>query len=125
MLVFLSKFGANSTCTSWIQDNLKGKAHHAIAMDQKGKSDINNLVSLLAQLTSHGVKLDLSLLFPEIEKTAPKRQFMKKIMTGGSPINELFNEDEVQQRFSEIKKSLPAKEMVLATDESVAFNSPG
>ncbi|MCG8329227.1 MAG: PfaB family protein [Chitinophagales bacterium] len=117
--------GANSTCTSWIQDNLKGKAHHAIAMDQKGKPDINNLVSLLAQLTSHGVKLDLSLLFPEIEKAAPKRQFMKKIMTGGSPINELFNEEKVQLRFSEIKKSLPAKEMVLATDESTSFNSPG
>ena len=95
--------GANATCTNWIATNLKGKAHHAVAMDQKGKSDINNLVNLLAQLTSHGVDLDLSLLFPEVAKSTKQRQFMKKIIPGGTPMAELFEDKKVRAQFSSVR----------------------
>ncbi|MFT5914694.1 MAG: PfaB family protein [Bacteroidia bacterium] len=119
--------GANATCTNWIQDNLKGKEYHAVAIDQKGKSDSNNLVNLLAQLTSHGVKLDLSVLFPKVEKSTKQRQFMKKIITGGTPFQELFGDEEVKLRFNKIrnaeKKVQPKRELVLAGEESSIFSS--
>jgi PfaB family protein len=97
--------GANSTCTNWIKTNLKSQAHHAVAIDQKGKPDINSLVSLLAQLISHGVDLDLALLFPGKEESATKRQFMKKIIPGGTPLRELFGDESVQKRFSQINST--------------------
>jgi PfaB family protein len=115
--------GANATCTSWIQSNLQDQVHHAIAMDQKGKSDINNLINLLAQLTSHGVPLDLSLLFPEAEQATKKRQFMKKIMTGGTPLKEIFNDEQVQLRFREVRQSIPKRALVLAGNEPAIFSS--
>ncbi|MFT6807303.1 MAG: PfaB family protein [Saprospiraceae bacterium] len=119
--------GANATCTNWIATNLKGKAHHAVAMDQKGKSDINNLVNLLAQLTSHGVDLDLSLLFPKVEESTKQRQFMKKIIPGGTPMTEFFEDKKVRARFSSVrnieKKKLDAKkELVLVDHESQEFS---
>jgi 3-hydroxymyristoyl/3-hydroxydecanoyl-(acyl carrier protein) dehydratase len=120
--------GANATCTNWIQNNLKDQVHHAVAIDQKGKSDSDNLVNLLAQLTSHGVQLDLSLLFPKEEESTPPRKFMKKICTGGTPFQELFGEEEVQLKFSRIrnaeKKILPKRELVLAEAEAAIFTSP-
>jgi len=121
--------GANATCTSWIQSNLKDKAHHAVAMDQKGKSDINNLINLLAQLTSHGVQLDLSLLFPPVEETMKQRQFMKKIIPGGIPMGLLFQNEEMRSRFSKVRKVAKRKvtikrALVLAGDDSYELNTP-
>ncbi|MFK8056363.1 MAG: PfaB family protein [Saprospiraceae bacterium] len=101
--------GANATCTNWIQENLKGKTHHAIAMDQKGKSDSSNLVNLLAQLTSHGVQLDLSILFPKTEESTRQRQFMKKIIPGGTPLGELFEEEHIVAYFSRIRNAKQEK----------------
>jgi PfaB family protein len=120
--------GANATCTSWIQSNLKGKAHHAVAIDQKGKPEIKNLINLLAQLTSHGVGLDLSLLFPHIEESAKQRQFMKKIVPGGTPLKKLFRDTKVLERFSKVrsieKKAVPKKALVLVEDDSSVITSP-
>jgi len=120
--------GANASCTNWIQSNLKGKAHHAVAMDQKGKSDSSNLVNLLAQLTSHGVQLDLSLLFPKVEGSTAQRQFMKKIIPGGTPLDQLFEDEKVVARFSKArnsgkKKPTIKRALVLAGHESDDFNS--
>jgi PfaB family protein len=121
--------GANATCTNWIQSNLKGQVHHALAMDQKGKSDSNNLVNVLAQLTSHGVQLDLSLLFLEVEKSTKKRQFMKEIIPGGTPMGQLFEGEKVLARFSRVRNIEKKKEtsksvLVLAGQEASVFSSP-
>jgi PfaB family protein len=120
--------GANATCTNWIQNNLKGKEHHAVAMDQKGKSDSSNLVNLIAQLTSHGVQLDLSLLFPKVETSTKQGQFMKKIIPGGRPLNQLFEDESVVARFietrnAEKRKRVTQKVLVLAGHESDDSNS--
>jgi len=122
------EIGANATCTNWIRNNLEGKEHHAVAMDQKGKSDINNLVNLLAQLISHGVDLDLSILFPMVEESKKKRQFMKKIIPGGTPLNQLFEDKNVVARFSnynqvkQIKRS-PRHELVVVGNDPNNYNS--
>jgi len=114
--------GANATCTNWITTNLNDKSHHAVAIDQKGKSDVNNLVNLLAQLTSHGVDLDLSLLFPKAEESTKQRQFMKKIIPGGTPLAELFEAEKIREQFSSVRnnkinKAVAKKELVLAQRE--------
>ncbi|MEO0338051.1 MAG: PfaB family protein [Bacteroidota bacterium] len=114
--------GANATCTGWIERNLKEKPHHAVAIDQKGKSDLNNLINLLAQLTSHGVSLDLSRLFPKIEQVTPKRQFMKKISTGGTPLKDIFQAEAVQLRFRKIRQAIAERALVLATDQTPIFS---
>ena len=120
--------GANSTCTNWIKSNLKNKEHHAVAIDHKGKSTIDSLINLLAQLTSHGVELDLSLLFPTIEESKQQRQFLKKIIPGGTPINELFQDEEVKNRFSNIqrhkKQKATLKSLVMAGVEVNVAHSP-
>jgi PfaB family protein len=120
--------GANATCTNWIQSNLKGKAHHAVSMDQKGKSDSSNLVNLLAQLISHGVQLDLSILFPKAKESTAQRQFMKKIVPGGTPLDQLFEDENVVAHFSNIRntrarKRTTKKVLVLAGHESDEVNS--
>ena len=81
----------------------------------------------MAQLTSHGVQLDLSVLFPEAEEPAKQRQFMKKIITGGTPLQVLFEDDEVKRQFDRIRntprKALPKRELVLADEDTSIFNS--
>lgn len=94
--------GANSTCTNWINKNLEGLEHHAIAMDHKGKSDIDNLVQLISELYSHGVNMDLSILFPSKEIGSQPRKFMKEIVPGGMPIHKVFGEPKTKQFFKKI-----------------------
>ena len=96
--------GAHSTCTNWISDNLKNKEHLAVSIDQKGKSDAQALLHLLAQLVSHGIELDLSLLYPVFEKADEERQFMKKIIPGGQSFYDIFAADSVREQFKNIKK---------------------
>ncbi len=116
--------GANATCTNWIQSNLKDQAHHAVAIDQKGKSDISNLINTIAQLASQGVEMDLSILFPNKEEKTKQRQFMKKIIPGGAPLKTLFADPAIQKRFSQIKtkKKVKQKEsLVLAESEAYTY----
>ncbi|MEL6632971.1 MAG: PfaB family protein [Bacteroidota bacterium] len=108
------ELGANATCTNWITSNLKGKAHLAISIDQKGKTDIQSLLILLAQLVSHGVDLDLSMLYPDAEQNNQKRQFLKKIIPGATPIFELFSEAAATGIFDNIQKRSVKKELVFS-----------
>ncbi len=121
------ELGANATCTNWIESNLKGREHLAVAIDQKGKSETQSILSLLAQLVSHGVDLDLSLLYPTVKKEAAKRSFFKKIIAGGTPVFDLFSEESVRARFSNIKrtavqKTVVQKELVLAEAGAETFS---
>lgn len=120
--------GANTTCTNWIQTNLKDKEHLAVAVDKKGRSEINSLINLLAQLTSHGVDLDHSLFFPCIEEEVKKRQFMKTIVPGGTPLHELFDDKKIKKRFSKIERKKRIKKtekvLLLAEQEVSAYSYP-
>ena len=109
------ELGANSTCTNWIASNLKGKPHLAVSINQKGKSDAQSILRLLAQLVSHGVAIDASRLFPETEQHQQPRQFLKKIIPGASPIFDLFAEAEEKGNFQHIQpKKVIQQELVLA-----------
>ncbi len=108
------ELGANATCTNWITSNLKDKAHLAVSINQKGKTDTQSLLTLFAQLLSHGVSLDLSMLFPSVEETSKQRQFLKKIIPGATPIFELFSDEAIQEKFKIIKKRKTKKELILS-----------
>lgn len=56
------ELGPQRTCTRWIDKILRGKPHAAMAINKKGGSDIVGILSVLAQLLSHGVGLDISRL---------------------------------------------------------------
>jgi len=117
------ELGANATCTNWIATNLKDKAHLAVSINQKGKTDTQSLLALLAQLLSHGVSLDLSMLFPVIETANKKRQFLKKIIPGATPIFDLFSEEATKAKFKNIKKRKIQKELVLSENLSPVLES--
>ncbi|MEM6803903.1 MAG: PfaB family protein, partial [Bacteroidota bacterium] len=118
------ELGANATCTNWISQNLKGKAHLAVSINQKGKTDAQSFLTLLAQLLSHGVDLDLSLLFPDTEQNHQKRQFLKKIIPGASPMSELFATAKASGTFDNIQKRKLQKELVFSDTISSVSENP-
>jgi PfaB family protein len=97
------EMGANSTCTNWIQTILKNQEHHAVAFNQKGKTDAQSLVELLAQLISHGVDLDMSIFYKTDEKQTQKRTFLKKIIPGGKRIFDTILNEESRAQFANLK----------------------
>jgi len=120
--------GAGATCTTWTNSILENKEFHAVSADQKGKSDGRTLVELLAQLTSHGVDLDLSILFPEKENTTKKRSFYKKIRPGGKRIYDTILTAENREKYAVLKspkllKAEPVLEISNTNLKSMFANS--
>ena len=121
------ELGANATCTNWIATNLKGQEHLAVAINHKGKTDIQSILTLLAQLVSHGVELDLSILYPTAVAATAERQFLKAIIPGGSPVFDLFAAETVRARFANLKRSsvpVPVREPALALAGALSDSFP-
>lgn len=108
------ELGANATCTSWIKENLATKDHAAISMNKKGKSDAQNILEAIAQLLSHGVALDLDVLYKNISLKAEPRSFKKKIITGGKRIFDVLLSETNKANFANIKRKVLQKEPALA-----------
>jgi len=104
------EMGANATCTNWISTNLKDKEHLAVAINQKGKSDMDAIHTLLAQLVSHGVDMDLSLLYPNLEKSELQRTFMYTIVPGGPRVADVFSKYIQEIDFTKIQKQISVEE---------------
>ncbi len=98
------ELGANATCTGWIKDILKGEAHLAVSINQKGKPDARAILELLAQLASHGVELDLSILYPPAREERQARSFTKKIIPGGERIFDMILDEENRKHFASIER---------------------
>jgi PfaB family protein len=108
--------GANATCTGWVKNILQNQEYHAVAFNQKGKTDAQALVELLAQLLSHGVDLDLSVFYQTNEKQEQKRKFLKKIIPGGKRIFDTILNEESRAQFANLKYK---KELVLESSDSL------
>ncbi len=117
------ELGANATCTKWINTILKNKEHLAVSINQKGRSDIQSLIALFAQLLSHGLSLDLSMLYPSVDKTYQRARFSKRIIPGGKRIFSSILKGEHRNRFKNIQKRSVKKEMVLSGDAGT-FSEP-
>lgn len=114
------ELGANATCTSWIKNNLGTKEHLAISMNKKGKSDAQNVLEVLAQLLSHGVQLDLDILYKNVSLADEARSFKKKIITGGKRIFDVLLSDENKAQFANLSKKnvLQAATIAVTADNS-------
>jgi PfaB family protein len=113
------ELGANATCTSWIKENLGAKEHLAISMNKKGKSDAQNVLESLAQLLSHGLELNLDILYKNVSLKAEPRSFKKKIITGGKRIFDVLLSETNKASFANIKRKVVQKKpaLVLAGTE--------
>lgn len=98
------ELGANATCSNWISSNLKESEHLAISMNKKGKSDSQSLFEVLASLVSHGVDMDLSILYPVHSSLKTTRSFNKKISPGGQRIFDYILQDKNIKQFSNLKR---------------------
>ena len=104
------ELGANATCTNWINEILKDKDHLSVSINQKGKSDVQSLLEILAQLSSHGVVLNLSALYQDTTPNDQPRQFLKKIVPGGKRIFDVIVNPEGRIRFANIERRAIRKE---------------
>ncbi|MCB0567613.1 MAG: hypothetical protein KDD01_24865, partial [Phaeodactylibacter sp.] len=114
------ELGANATSTGWINNILKDEAHLAVSINQKGKADAQAILELLAQLSSHGIALDLSMLYPSAKEGQEARSFMKKIIPGGARIFDTILSEENRKRFATIERRKARKKagvMALASGE--------
>ena len=100
--------GTNATCTGWINDILKSEEHLAISIDNKGKTAAQSIIELLAQLTSHGIDLDLSTLYPAPASTKKARRFLKKIIVGGKRVFDLLLSEEMAEAFDGVGQEVMA-----------------
>ncbi|WP_052593160.1 PfaB family protein [Aureispira sp. CCB-QB1] len=108
------ELGANATCTNWIKENLKGQEHLALSMNKKGKSEAQNIMEAIAQLLSHGVELDLDILYKHVSLKAEPRSFKKKIITGGKRIFDVLLSDSNKATFANLPSQNKRKEPALA-----------
>lgn len=118
------ELGANATCTNWINSNLAGKEFLAISMNQKGKSDAQSLMEVMAQLLSHGVVIDLDFLYGENAQQKQARSFNKKITPGGKRIYDTLLSAENKALFAnvkKVKKAQPVLELATADVASPVF----
>ncbi|RDI66151.1 hypothetical protein [Nocardia pseudobrasiliensis] len=54
--------GPSANCARWVDDSLAERPHLAVSMDRRGMSQGSALARALAQLVSHGVRVDLNQL---------------------------------------------------------------
>ncbi|WP_445635283.1 PfaB family protein [Nostoc sp. DSM 114161] len=61
--------GAGSNCSRWIDKVLNQKEHITVTLNKRGVDDCTSFIKALAKLVSYRVHLDLSPLYPPLEKT--------------------------------------------------------
>lgn len=115
------EMGANATCTAWIKSILKKQPHLAVAFDRKNKSAAQSILELLAQLLSHGIEADLSLLFSKKAQQKPTRQFLKKITPGGIRIFDYLLSEKNKLQFGKKREALLATASVEEAPSPLIF----
>jgi PfaB family protein len=95
--------GAGNNCVRWIDETLKGKEHVAMSINSKEVDDQTGIVKVLAKLVSHRVPVDLSPLYPTLDKDSKRskkrKSIIKKIILGGKPIHTTILTDENRKSF--------------------------
>ncbi len=94
------ELGAGNSCSQWIAATLKDQEHIAMSINSKGVDDQTGIVKMLAKLVSHRVPMDLSPLYPALEKNSkPRKSLIKKIILGGKSIHTTILTDENRKSF--------------------------
>ncbi|MGL5804894.1 MAG: PfaB family protein, partial [Xenococcaceae cyanobacterium] len=66
--------GAGNSCCRWVRETLKQKEQLVLSLNSRGVDDRTSMLRALAQLFSHGVSLDLSPLYCDLEVTSSKKK---------------------------------------------------
>ncbi|MEU3201706.1 beta-ketoacyl synthase N-terminal-like domain-containing protein [Streptomyces sp. NPDC006996] len=82
---YFVEVGPGATCTRWISETLGDRPHVAISMERRGATVGTALAQALARLISHGLPVDLGVLFPA-EPSAVRRSPVVSVSCGGEPI---------------------------------------
>ena len=118
------ELGPRSACTWWIKDILAEQPHCAVAIDRASKDDHTMLISLLAQLASHGVPMDLSpLVNMELAETAAGtavRSLVRTVKLTHTPIREVLLTEENKAIFAEVALKPVTANVVRETETAVS-----
>ncbi|QUQ72491.1 polyketide synthase [Kutzneria sp. CA-103260] len=68
---YFVEVGPGGTCSRWVADTLADRPHAAVTVDRRGASTAASVSRALATLVSHGVPVDLSVLFPATNGDSP------------------------------------------------------
>ncbi|MFM7788051.1 MAG: short-chain dehydrogenase, partial [Microcystis panniformis] len=82
--IFL-ELGSGGSCSRWISETLGQKEHLALCINRRGADDLATIIKTLAQLVSHGVKLDLSPLYLTDEAETLEAIFKTVLTTASQP----------------------------------------
>jgi len=99
--IFL-ELGPKGSCTKFIDQILGGKPHLAVTMDRKGGDNHSSILRALAKLHSHGVLLDLSVLYAKEDFTNPEKVGYKQMIPGGPQLESAVLSDKNRQHFKEV-----------------------
>jgi len=134
------ELGANATCTNWVKTILKDREHLAVSINQKGKSDAQSIVEVVAQLWANGLDLDLSILYPKEIAKKKKASFWKKIIPGGKRIFDTIldpkeieyfkkartrNKQQVKKKPALVSAGMIEEQMVARMDSKVESGATG
>ncbi len=97
---YFLELGPGGTCARWISDTLGDEPHVAASLDRRGMPATASVGQTLARLVSHGVPVDLALLYPpadaETAATAAgataagvSAAGTRRVVCGAEPVREL------------------------------------
>lgn len=81
---YFVEVGPGATCTRWAKETLGDRPHLAVSIDRRGGSTGLALAQALAKLASHGLPVDLRVLFPAEPQAEP--QFKHTVTCGGQSV---------------------------------------
>lgn len=93
------ELGPGVTCARWVSDTLGEREHLSVSIDNLRANDHTTLLKLLARLASHRVALDFTPLYASTS-TETRRELLKTITLGGTPIQEVIHSAESRQRLT-------------------------
>jgi len=116
--------GANATCTRWINTILSEQPHLAVATNQSGKTDARNLATMMAQLLSHVVDLNLEKFYVTKQAQEKTRSFYKKITPGGGNVQDHILNENQRALFKNITKNKKVKKRELVAVGAAGMELP-
>ncbi|HST84822.1 MAG TPA: beta-ketoacyl synthase N-terminal-like domain-containing protein [Kineosporiaceae bacterium] len=85
---YFIEVGPGATCTRWIDETLRGRAHVAVSADRRGRPAATSVSHLLARLIGNGVPLPLDALFPAPAPAGLGRSLALQVRCGGPSIRD-------------------------------------
>ncbi|HRF96804.1 MAG TPA: hypothetical protein PLZ51_16465, partial [Aggregatilineales bacterium] len=81
------ELGPRSTCARWVDETLGDKPHLAVSIDSLGVDSRTSIIRMMAQLVSHRVAMDISVLYRRV--SAPidtSKNLTRAVRLGGEDI---------------------------------------